>query len=109
MLNVSGQTAYQMYTWPEEDLQAHFAFLRRFNQKLVESGELVGIEALTSPDQAKWVRAGKDGRPVTDGVFPETKEFLAGFWTVDVESPSGHASSPRRRPQRRVRAASPST
>jgi hypothetical protein len=87
MLNVSGQTAYQMTTWPEEDLEAHFAFLRRFNQKLVESGELVGIEALTAPDQARWVRAGKDGRPVTDGVFPETKEFLAGFWMVDVESP----------------------
>ncbi len=87
MMNVPGQTAYQLYTWPEEDLQAHFAFLRRFNRKLVESGELVGIEALTAPDQAKWVRAGKDGRPVTDGVFPETKEFLAGFWMVDVESP----------------------
>jgi len=87
MMNVTGQTAYQMYTWPEEDLQGHFAFLRRFNQKLVEAGELVGIEALTSPDQAKSVRAGKDGRPVTDGVFPETKEFLAGFWMVDVESP----------------------
>jgi hypothetical protein len=23
---------------------------------------------------------------VTDGVFPEAKEFLAGFWIVDVES-----------------------
>lgn len=87
ILNVPGQTAYQMYGWPEDDLRAHFAFLRRFNQRLVESGELVGIEALTAPDQAKRVRAGQDGRPVTDGVFPETKEFLAGFWTVDVESP----------------------
>ena len=33
------------------------------------------------------VRAGKDGAPITDGVFPETKEFLAGYWIVDVESP----------------------
>jgi hypothetical protein len=24
---------------------------------------------------------------VTDGVFPEAKEFLAGFWIVDVDSP----------------------
>jgi hypothetical protein len=31
------------------------------------------------------VRAGKDGKPVTDGVFPEAKEFLAGYWIVDVE------------------------
>jgi hypothetical protein len=29
---------------------------------------------------------GKDGEPVTDGVFPESKEFLAGYWIVDVES-----------------------
>ena len=33
------------------------------------------------------MRAGKDGEPVTDGVFPESKEFLAGYWIVDVESP----------------------
>ena len=33
------------------------------------------------------MRAGKDGKPITDGVFPEAKEFLAGFWTVDVDSP----------------------
>ena len=32
------------------------------------------------------MRAGKDGRPVTDGVFPESKEFLAGWWIVDVEN-----------------------
>jgi len=33
------------------------------------------------------VRAGKDGAPITDGVFPEAKEFLLGYWIVDVESP----------------------
>ena len=27
------------------------------------------------------------GEPITDGVFPETKEFLAGYWIVDVETP----------------------
>jgi hypothetical protein len=32
------------------------------------------------------VRAGKDGLPVTDGVFPESKEFLAGFWIIDVDN-----------------------
>jgi hypothetical protein len=42
---------------------------------------------LASPDQAQMVRAGKDGAPITDGVFPEAKEFLAGYWIVDVESP----------------------
>ena len=38
------------------------------------------------PEQAKLVRAGKDGAPITDGVFPESKEFLAGYWIVDVEN-----------------------
>jgi len=33
------------------------------------------------------VRAGKDGAPITDGVFPEAKEYLAGYWIVDVETP----------------------
>ena len=42
---------------------------------------------LAMPDQAKVVRAGKDGAPITDGVFPESKEFLAGYWIIDVESP----------------------
>jgi hypothetical protein len=41
---------------------------------------------LSGPDQAKLVRAGANGAPVTDGVFPESKEFLAGYWIVDVES-----------------------
>jgi len=86
MMNVPGQVPYQMATWREQDTQAHFAFLKSFNKRLVESGELVAVEALASPDQAKRVRAGKDGKPITDGVFPEAKEFLAGFWMVDVES-----------------------
>jgi hypothetical protein len=48
---------------------------------------LVSAEGLSFPDQAKLVRAGKDGQPVTDGIFPESKEFLAGFWIIDVDSP----------------------
>ena len=47
----------------------------------------MSTEGLALPDQARIVRAGKDGAPITDGVFPETKEFLAGYWIVDVESP----------------------
>jgi hypothetical protein len=58
-----------------------------FAKALSESGELVAAEGLASPQEAKVVRAGKDGAPITDGVFPEAKEFLAGYWIVDVESP----------------------
>ncbi len=40
--------------------------------------------ALTSPSEANLVRAGGNGEPMTDGPFPEAKEFLAGCWIVDV-------------------------
>lgn len=73
--------------WPKKDLQAHIAFMMSLNKDLRESGELVSAEGLSFPDQAKLVRAGHDGAPITDGVFPESKEFLAGYWIVDVESP----------------------
>jgi hypothetical protein len=73
--------------WPQKDLQAHIAFMHGLNKELRQSGELVSAEGLSFPDQAKLVRAGKDGAPITDGVFPESKEFLAGFWIIDVENP----------------------
>jgi len=73
--------------WPKKDLQAHIAFMRSFVNDLRESGELVSAEGLSFPDQAKLVRAGKDGMPITDGVFPEGKEFLAGYWIVNVDTP----------------------
>jgi hypothetical protein len=73
--------------WPKKDLQAHVTFMMGFVKELRESGELVAAEGLAFPDQAKVVRAGKNGLPITDGVFPESKEFLAGYWIVDVDSP----------------------
>jgi len=74
-------------SWPPEAMEAHLAFLRAFNATLVESGELVEIVALVSPDEMRMVRAKTGGAPaVTDGPYPESKEFLAGFWMVDVES-----------------------
>jgi hypothetical protein len=73
--------------WLQKDLRLHIAFMMGLNKELRESGELVSAEGLSFPDQAKLVRAGKNGSPVTDGVFPESKEFLAGYWIVDVDSP----------------------
>lgn len=82
------RTAYDTFgAWPKKDLQAHIGFMVNFNKVLRESGELVSAEGLADPKEAKVVRAGKDAAPVTDGVFPEAKEFLAGYWIVDVESP----------------------
>ena len=74
-------------TWPPADIQAHIAFMLRFNDELRQSGELVDAQGLAGPEEALVVRANAAGAPeVTDGPFAEAKEFLAGFWIVDVES-----------------------
>jgi hypothetical protein len=87
MMNTMKANSEGFPGWTKKDIQAHIAFMRSFNKDLREAGEWVTGEGLTWPDQAKLVRAGKDGTPITDGVFPESKEFLAGYWIVDVESP----------------------
>ena len=74
-------------TWPMEDIRAHIGFMKTLATELKEAGELVGAEGLASPEHARIVRAGRNGAPeVTDGPFAEAKEFLAGYWIVDVES-----------------------
>ena len=83
-----GTGEYQHHSWSPDKWEAHLDYLRRLNADLAERGELVGIEALTPPAQAKLVRAGSGGMAAeTDGPFAETKEFLAGFWVIDVEEP----------------------
>jgi hypothetical protein len=61
--------------------------MKSFTKGLAEAGELVSAEGLAAPHEAKIVRAGEDSAPITDGVFPEAKEFLAGYWIMAVESP----------------------
>jgi hypothetical protein len=87
MMHTPSGGPYQVAKWAPQDLQAHIKFMKNFAKKLGAAGELVSAEGLAGPDQARLVRAGKDGKPVTDGVFPESKEFLAGYWFIDVESP----------------------
>jgi hypothetical protein len=72
--------------WPKKAIGEHIAFMHSLNKELSEAGELASAEGLADPRQAVIVRGGKDGAPVTDGVFPESKEFLAGYWIVDVET-----------------------
>jgi hypothetical protein len=73
--------------WSERDRQAHMAVLQSINKELSKSGEFVATEGLAGPNEAKVVRGERGGLPVTDGVFPESKEFLLGYWIVDVETP----------------------
>jgi hypothetical protein len=75
-----------MSEWDPGDVKAHLDYLRALNAELIESGELVEMQALTGPDLARIVVS--DGGPpvVTDGPFPEAKELLAGYQMIDVES-----------------------
>jgi hypothetical protein len=80
--------AEPMGTWAPEEIKAHIDFQRRLNRELTERGELVDAQALTGPEQVRIVTGDGVGAPaVTDGPFPESKEFLAGYRLVDVESP----------------------
>ncbi|HEV2132906.1 MAG TPA: YciI family protein [Terracidiphilus sp.] len=73
--------------WSKEDLQANVAFMRGYSKELTDAGVFVASEGLGWPNEARLVRAGSNGEPITDGVFPESKEFLAGYWIIDVETP----------------------
>ena len=87
LLMSATKEAFEWYSkWPKDVLQANIAFMRNFNNELKEEGVLVTTAGLAFPDQAKMVRAGKNGEPITDGVFPESKEFLAGWWIIEVEN-----------------------
>ena len=74
-----------MDQWAPEEVDAHVQFMRDFAARLEETGELVDVQAL-APDGA-FVRYDGQGRPpVTDGPFAETKDLVAGWYVIDVES-----------------------
>ena len=82
-LNTKGVPA-----WTPEDVQGNQAFLKKFHQELTEAGELVQTVPLVHPGQTRLVTARKGAPPViSDGPFPETKEFVGGFWMIDVDGP----------------------
>ena len=76
-----------MDQWTPDEMKANGMHMMQMHQELTESGELLGGEQLAGAEAAKIVTVDSSGAPVvTDGPFPEAKEFLAGYWMVDVES-----------------------
>jgi hypothetical protein len=73
--------------WAPEDVNAHIGFMKSLGEELSGAGELVDAQGLAGPELAKIVTSdGATAPVVTDGPFPESKEFLAGYWLVDVET-----------------------
>ena len=74
-----------MDKWAPEEVSAHMKFMADFADRLEATGELVDGQAL-SPE-GTFVRYDGEGRPpVTDGPFPETKDLIAGWFAIDVDS-----------------------
>ncbi|HEY6879126.1 MAG TPA: YciI family protein [Polyangiales bacterium] len=81
-----GTGEWAVMNWTPGALKAHIAFMKDLNTELRAAGQLVTAEGLAPPTQARLVRVGEGGAPlVTDGPFAEAKEFLAGYWIVEVE------------------------
>jgi hypothetical protein len=76
-----------MTEWTPEDIKAHIEFQAVLNKELTDSGELVDAQGLAGPEVAKFVVSDGISAPViTDGPYPESKELLAGYRIVDVET-----------------------
>ena len=74
-----------MDRWTPDEVEAHMRFMSDFAARLERSGELVDNQALSA--DGLWVRSDGDGRPpVTDGPFAETKDLIAGWMVIDVDS-----------------------
>jgi hypothetical protein len=72
--------------WTAEDFQAMGAFMEKFNNDLLESGELVETRALAAPVLTRRLGSKEGASVVTDGPYAETQEVLAGYWIVECDS-----------------------
>jgi hypothetical protein len=83
----NGVAGTSMSEWEPDEVTAHMNYYDVLGRELAESGELVQFMALADPRLARIVRSDGTSAPiVTDGPFPESKEVVAGFQVVDVES-----------------------
>ncbi|MFC6881703.1 MULTISPECIES: YciI family protein [Actinomadura] len=74
-----------MEQWTPEEISAHIQYMRDFAARLARTGELIDHQALLP--EGTFVRSDGEGRPpVTDGPFAETKDLIAGWMVIDVES-----------------------
>jgi len=69
-----------------EQMQAIGEGHQAFIDTITASGEMLGTVALADPSQSKVVRGTAGAPEVVDGPFAETKEFMGGYYLIEVES-----------------------
>ena len=85
MVQMNVKRGPYMQGWSQEDVKRMVGYMNDINKDLRNAGQWVSGEGLVSPEEARLVTANADGTPsVTDGPFAESKEFIAGFWIIDV-------------------------
>src|SRR3954467_6634897 len=107
-----GWTTAGIGTWKPEEIRAHIEFMLGLNEKLKASGEFVDGQGLAGPEEAKSVRARKDGTPDTHAPFarakgrwPRRRSSSRASGSSTSTARSAHTKSPRRFPRRRARVA----
>jgi hypothetical protein len=83
MMHIDPAVLEQLTEEQQQQIQeGHGAFMAETKER----GEFIATQALADPSQSKVVRSAGNGPEVTDGPFVESKEFLGGFYLLDVES-----------------------
>lgn len=84
---------------PKEQRAAGLKAYDRLREDLQASGEYIVSEALADPSAGRQV-AVREGRTlVSDGPYAEVKEYLAGFFLIDCDSPERAAEYAARVPE----------
>ena len=101
MMNTPEKGPYSILNWPRKDFEAHIAYWKSLNTELENLGELVAVEALTGPDQAKLVRAGKTARRSRTACFRNQRSFspATGSSTSNLRSERMRSPPTPRRPR----------
>ncbi|WP_189149364.1 YciI family protein [Streptomyces lacrimifluminis] len=74
-----------MGQWTPQEISDHVQYMNDFAARLEQTGEFVDAQAL-APEGTFVQYAGEGRPPVTDGPFAETKDLIAGWMVIDVDS-----------------------
>jgi hypothetical protein len=68
---------------PSEEL---LTAMGRYNDELKKAGVLLDLAGLLPSAEGRRVKFAEGNRTVVDGPFPESKQLVAGYWILQVQS-----------------------